>query len=396
MTLPSIAQIDIAEKRVFIRVDFDFPTIGDTSAENNRKIINALPTIRYALAQNAKVVIASSFGNAKGRYNKKYSLEAVGSILSQSLGTEIYFPDNSIGEAVKKIGTDMQPGQVMLLENLEFQKGEIENSSDYARKLSECADIYVNEAFSLCDHNYASIVSICDYFENLCIGFQFENEIKNLESIKNPQRPFTAILGGSNVLEKLELAEYMLDQVDTVILGGVFANTFLNVLGGETGRSQIEKDAIYRIKRFISSAETRNINLVLPQDLLAIKGDLNNYESSFIISGGRLPKDMKVVDIGPDAQSDFQSRIEKAKTVLWSGPLGICEHDEFKKGTEFMARALAESDIFSVIIGQDTIDTALDAVGQEGRSFISYGGQCSVDYLLGKELLGIEAIKGRL
>ena len=396
MTFPSIAEIDIADKTVFIRADFDVPLSKDGEVLNSNKILNVLPTIKYALSQKARVIIGSSLGNPKGKYNEKYSREPVGRVLSETLDAEIFFPDNSIGEAVKKIVTDMQPGHIMLLENLEFQKGELQNSSEFAKKLAECADIYVNEAFSLSRKTTASLNSICEYFEKLCVGFQFKKEIESLDRIRNPERPFAAIFGGDNVSEKLNLMESMIDSVDTVIVGGVLANTFYNVLSGETGKSKIDKTAIYNIKRFMSSAETRNIRLILPEDIVAIKGNLNNYESSFIISGGRMPEDMQVVDVGPATQADYESRLAKAKTILWTGPLGICEHSEFKKGTQSLAKVLAKSDTFNVIIGQDTIETALESIEDSGRSFISYGGQTSLEYIMGQELPALVAMEERI
>jgi len=395
MRTPSIAELDIADKRVLIRVDFDVPLNKDGEVLNQAKILSVIPTIKYALGQKAKVVIASGLGKPKGRYNKKYSLEPIGRILSEVLGIQIFFPDNSIGEAVKKVGSDMLPGQVMLLENLEFQKGELENSPEFAKKLAECADIYVNEAFSLSTQIRASTSSIFECFEKICIGFQFKKEIENLDRIKNPERPFAAVFGGSNVLEKVDLMESMLEYVDTVIVGGVLANTFLNVLGGETGKSKIDEDALYSIKKFISSAEIRNIRVILPEDIIAIDGDLKNYSSSFIISGGRIPESMRVVDIGPAAQSDFAKRLAKAKTILWTGPMGICEDPEFRKGTESLAKSLSESETFTVIIGQDTAETALKSITQDGQTFISQGDQTALEYIMGHNLKVLEAMEDR-
>jgi phosphoglycerate kinase len=396
MKIPSIAELDIADKRVLIRADFDVPLSKDGEVLNNTKILSIIPTIKYALGQKAKVIIASGLGKPKGRYNKKYSLEPIGRILSEVLGVQIFFPDNSIGEAVKKVGSDMQPGQVMLLENLEFQKGEIEDSPEFAKKLAECADIYVNEAFALSTQIKASLSSIFEYFDKICVGFQFKKEIENLERIKNPERPFTAVFGGSNVLEKVDLMESMLEYVDIVLVGGVLANTFLNVLGGETGKSKIDAAAMYSVKKFVSSAELRNIRVILPEDIVAIDGELNNYSSSFIISGGRIPESMRVVDIGPDAQVDFAKRLAKAKTVLWTGPMGICEDPEFKKGTEFLAKSLSESEIFTVIIGQDTADTALESIKQDGQTFISQGGQTALKYIMNHNLRVLEDMENRL
>jgi phosphoglycerate kinase len=396
MSIPSIAEIDISEKRVFIRADLDIPLGDDGSPLNVAKILSVIPTIKYALSQNARVIIASSLGKPRGKYKKKYSLEPIGRTLSEMLDAEIFFPDNSIGEAVRKIGADMGQGQVMLLENLDFQKGELENSAEFAKNLAECAEIYVNEAFPMADQLRASLVGICENFEKICLGLQFKKELQSLDRIRNPERPFTAILGGSNVIEKIEIMESMLEHVDTVIVGGVLANTFLKVLGGETGKSKIDSRAVYSIKKFISSAEIRNIKVILPEDIVAIKGNLNNYSASFIISGGRVPQDLTVVDIGPAAQSDFAQRLSKAKTILWAGPMGVCEHIEFRKGTESLARALAKSEAFTVIIGQDTIDTALESIDKESRSFISMGGRTALRYIMGYKLRVLDAMEERL
>lgn len=396
MKIPSIAELDIADKRVLIRADFDVPLTSDGEVLNRTKILSVIPTIKYALGQKAKVIIASGFGKPKGRYNNKYSLEPIGRILSEELNTHIFFPDNSIGEAVKKIGTDMLPGQVMLLENLDFQRGELENSPEYAKKLAECADVYVNDAFSVSNQSKASLCSILEYFEKICMGFQFKKEIENLDRIKTPERPFTAVFGGSNVLEKVELMESMLDYVDTVLVGGVLANTFLSVLGGETGKSKIDEAALYSVKKFISSAEIRKIRVILPQDIVAIDGELNNYSSSFIISGVRIPGNMRVVDIGPEAQDDFGKRITKAKTILWTGPMGVCEDSEFKKGTESLARSLSKSEIFTVIIGQDTSETALESIKQDGQTFISQGDRTALEYIMGKNLRVLEEMEDKI
>ena len=396
MKLPTIAEVDIAEKRVFIRVNFDVPLNKDGVVLNRNKIISVLPTIKYAVAQNAKVIIGSSLGNARGKYNKKYSLDCVGSVLSELLNTEIFFPDNSIGEAVKKIGTDMQPGQIMLLENLEFQKGEVENNSEFAKRLSECADIYVNEAFSLSNKVCASLNSILEYFEDICVGFQFKKEIESLDRIRDPERPFVAVFGGSDVQEKVDLMESMLDNVDTVLVGGMVANSFIKVLGGEIGKSSIDDKAIYSIKRFISSAETRNIRVILPQDVVAIDGHLNNYSSSFIISGGRIPEDIRVVDIGPEAQADFESKLAQAKTIFWTGPLGICEDPEFRAGTESLVKALDNTDSFNVVVGQDSVDIALESGQNEGRSFMSQGGKASFDYIMSNKLSALQAMEEKI
>ncbi len=395
MTVPSIAEIDIKDKRLLVRVDFDTPVSPSGEIADTRKLVHALPTIRYAIGQKAKVVLASHMSGAGGRMSRRYSLEPVGKKLSELLDCEIYFPENSVGDAVRKISGDMLPCSVMLLENLEFHKGELANSPDFGRKLSEVADIYVNEAFSVSHRMRASVVSVVENFGAACVGLKFREEIENLSRFGKPERPFAAVIGGSCTPGKVELAESLIDRVDTILIGGAFAHTFLKALGRDIGRSEIDEATIYSAKKLISSCMSRNIRLVIPEDFVGVRGDLNSGSPSFIISGGRIPKDSMAVDIGPETSSEFAKHIARARTVLWNGPLGICERAGFGEGTAAVARALAESEAWAAAVGESTIG-ALGGAGLDAcKCFMSSGGDASVEFIKHGTLPAIRALEGR-
>jgi len=396
MTLPSIAEIDIREKKLLIRVDFDTALSRTGEVEDIRKLTRALPTIRYAVGQKARVILAAHMSGAGGRMSRRYSLEPFGRKLSEMLDREIYFPEDSVGDAVKKISGDMLPGTVMLLENLEFHKGELSDSQDFAKRLSEVAEIYVNEAFSVSHQRRASLLSIANYFDTVCVGLKFKEEIDNLGRFAAPERPFAALIGGSCSSAKTGLMESLLDRVDIMLVGGAIAHPFLRALGRETGRSEIDEGTIYSAKKLISSCMSRNIRLVIPEDFVAVRGDLNNDPSSYIISGGRIPGDSMAVDIGPETSRQFAKHLSRARTILWNGPLGMCERPRFGEGTLAAAKALAGSDAWSVVVGDSTID-ALEAAGFEaGNCFMSCGGDASVEFIRDGTLPAIRALEERL
>jgi phosphoglycerate kinase len=394
MNLISIDEVDIKEKRLFIRVDFNVHLTKEGGSLDEARIRAALPTIRHALREKARVIIASHLGRPGGRPNPKLSLERVGRKLSEILDGEVFFPEDSVGDAVKKVATDMPPGSVMLLENLRFHKGEEENDPRFAKKLAGVADIYVNEAFSMSHRSHASVVGILDFFQTACVGLEFKKEIENLgRLVYNFSRPFVAIFGGRSALEKIPIMESMLDRLDTILIGGAVSNTFLKALGRQLGKSVTDQIALYSAAKLVSSASARNIRLVLPDDLVLIEGDLKSYSNSFIMSGNIVPGDATVVDLGPNTLDSFTSRILKAKTIFWNGPVGIYENDEFAKGTAAVAKAIAASGAFSVAVGWDTI-MAIKKTGYEDKiSFLSRGGKAALEFIQGKRLPALEALE---
>jgi phosphoglycerate kinase len=396
MTIPSIAEIDIRDKKLLIRVDFDVTVSRSGEIEDARKLILALPTIRYAIGQKARLIIASHMSGAGGKPSRKYSLEPLGRKLSELLDCEIYFPENSIGDAVRKISGDMLSGCVMLLENLEFHKGELADNAEFARKLSEVADVYVNEAFSISHQKRASTLSIADYFDSVCVGLRFKDEMENLGRFENPEHPFTAVVGGRCSSGKIDLMDSLIDRADTYLVGGAIANTFLKAIGKEIGRSDIDESTIYSAKKLISSALSRNIRLVIPEDLVAVLGDLNNEPASYIISTGRIPIDSMAVDIGPETRLQFAKHISKARTVLWNGPLGMYERLGFGEGTAALATAISESEAWAGIVGECTLNAITEMGLETGKSFISRGGEAALEFIKHKTLPAITALENRI
>jgi phosphoglycerate kinase len=299
-----------------------------------------------------------------------------------------------VGDAVKKIAGDIPSGSVMLLENLRFHKEEEENDPRFAKRLAGVADIYVNEAFSVSHRSHASVVGILDFIETACIGLGFKKEIKNLSRlIENPERPFLAIFGGRSASEKIPIMESLLDKVDIILIGGGVSNTFLKALGKEVGKSVVDQIALYSAAKLISSANVRDVRVVLPEDVVLIKGDLNNYSNSFVSSAGAFAEDAIAVDIGPKTSNDFALIISRAKTIFWNGPLGIYEAEDFRCGTMEIARAVSLSNAFSVTAGWDTIQ-AIKKVGfSSGITYLSTGGKAALEFIQGKKLPALEALE---
>ncbi len=395
MNLISIDELDIKEKRVFIRVDFNVPIVSGQVADDT-KIFAALHTIEYASRGRARVIIASHLGRPGGKPRPKLTLEPVGRRLSEILKREIFFPEDCIGDVVKKIAGDLAPGGIMLLENLRFHKGEEENDPKFAKRLAQVADVYVNEAFSVSHRSHASVVGILDFIETACVGLGFKNEIKNLTPlIENPQYPFIAIFGGRSAEEKIPIMERLLDKVDAILVGGAVSNIFLKALGKEIGKSVVDDIALYSASRFISSARARGVRVVLPQDFIAIRGDLSNYSAPFATPAGVFSKDGMAVDIGPKTRDDFALRLARAKTIFWNGPLGIYENEDFIEGTKAVAEAVAASGAFSVASGWDTVLAIKKTGYSSGITYLSTGGRASLEFVGERRLPALEALEKR-
>lgn len=389
----SIDELDIKDKRVFIRVDFNVPIVNGQIADDT-KILAALPTIEYAFKEKARVIIASHLGRPSGKLKPKLTLEPVGRRLSEILKHEIFFPEDCVGDAVKKIAGDLAPGGIMLLENLRFHKGEEENDPKFSKRLAQIADVYVNEAFSVSHRTHASVVGILDFIQTASVGLGFNNEIENLtQLIEIPERPFVAVFGGWGAEEKIPIMESLLDKVDTILIGGALSNTFLKALGKEIGKSVIEEIALYNVSKFISSASARNVRVVLPQDFMIIRGNLNNYSAPFKMPVGVLPRDGIAVDIGPKTSEDFAMRLSRANTIFWNGPLGIYENEDFIEGTKAVARAVGASSAFSVALGWDTVMAIRRAGFSGGITHLSTGGKSGLEFVRGKRLPAIEALE---
>jgi phosphoglycerate kinase len=394
--LVSIYELNLREKKVLIRVDFNVPFTKNGEIADDTKILALLPTIEYALKEKARVIIASHLGRPGGKLNPKLTLEPVGRRLSEILKREIFFPEDCVGDVVKKIAGDLAPGGIMLLENLRFHKGEEENDPKFAKRLAQVADIYVNEAFSVSHRSHASVIGILDFVETACIGFEFKREMENLTRLtQNPQRPFVAIFGGRYASEKIPIMESLLDKVDAVLIGGAVSNTFLKALGKEVGRSVIDEMALYSAAKFISSASAREVRVILPKDFMIIRGDLNNYSVPFTTPAGVFSRDGIAVDIGPKTRGDFSLRLSRANTIFWNGPLGIYENEDFRGGTGSIAEVVSASSAFSVASGWDTVLAIKKAGFSDGITHLSSSGKAGLEFFGERGLPALEALQKR-
>jgi phosphoglycerate kinase len=386
----SIEDLAIASRRTFIRVDFNAP-ISDGQVMDDTRVQAALPTIKHAVARGAKVILASHLGRPKGKVVEALRLEPVGAKLAEWLELEVIAADECIGDGVRKLVQDLRDGQVLLLENLRFHEGESKNDSVFAEKLAALAEVYVNDAFGTVHRAHASTAGMASYFKEKGVGYLIRKELKFLgEAMKNPVRPFVAILGGAKVSDKMGVISSLLNKADVLMIGGAMAYTFLRAQGVNVGSSLVEEDKIQMAADLINHAKERGVELLLPVDHV--------IASSFsAVSGqvveGDLPNGSLGLDIGPQTVSAFGDRIKKARTVFWNGPMGVFEKEAFASGTMNIAKVLAESNAISVVGGGDSV-AALKKSGVDAKiSHISTGGGASLEFVEGKHLPGIVALE---
>lgn len=394
MVIKYIDELPIAEKRVFVRVDFNVAFDESQKISDDTRIRAALPTIRYALGQNAKLILASHLGRPKGKPNPKYSMKPVAERLSELLGdVDVILPEDCVGDAVKKLAGELLPGQVMLLENLRFHAEEEANDDAFSKQLAQLAEVYINDAFGAAHRAHASTAGMVRLVPVRGAGFLMRAEVEALSKIlKNPARPFVALLGGAKVSDKLGVVENLMNICDNLLVGGGMAYTFLKAKGVSVGKSLVEEDKIHAARRILERAETRGIQILLPLDhtvALVLEASAVPLKTD----GADIPNNMIGLDIGPKTVSAFASVIAKAKTVFWNGPMGVFEMTPFSAGTEQMALAIAESGAVSVVGGGDSV-AAITKAGLEKRiTHISTGGGASLEFLEGKSLPGITALE---
>jgi 3-phosphoglycerate kinase len=388
----SIKNLALTGKKVLIRVDFNVPLDENQNITEDTRIQAALPTIQHALEQGATVVLASHLGRPKGERKPEFSLAPVAKRLSELLGKEVLFLDDCIGESVKQAISASKPGDVILLENVRFHKGETKNDPEFAKQLAEGLDCAINDAFGTAHRAHASNVGVTEYLRPAAAGFLIEKEIEYFgQVVDNPQRPVVAILGGAKVSGKLQVINNLMKKVDKLLIGGGMMFTFLKAKGFEIGSSLLEEDLIDTAKDILKQAEDASIELLLPVDCL-VADKFDAAANTQLVSVEAIPEGWMGLDIGPESIKLFLDALKGVKTVVWNGPMGVFEIDAFSKGTVEIADVVAESDATSIIGGGDTVSAIKKAGVGDKVSFISTGGGASLELLEGKELPGIAAL----
>ncbi len=395
MNKKTIKDIDVQGKKVLVRCDFNVPIDGETGEiTDNRRIRGALPTIKYLLDNNAKVILCSHLGRPKGEVNPKYSLKPVAEELSKLLEKPVTLAKDVIGEDAENLTSNIKEGELVLLENVRFHKEEEKNDPEFAKKLASFAEIYVNDAFGTAHRAHGSTAGVADYLPAVS-GFLIEKELEFLGSaLENPERPFVAILGGAKVSDKIGVIENLLEKVDTLIIGGGMAYTFYKAQGHSIGTSICEEDKLELATSLLEKAKQKGVNLILPVDNHVASEYSNEAEDKFVNST-EIPNDFMGLDIGPKTIETFKDAIKGAKTVLWNGPLGVTEFSKFAEGTRAIATALAESEAVTVIGGGDSA-AAVEKMGLADKmTHISTGGGASLEFLEGKALPGIDCLNNK-
>ncbi|HIY27619.1 MAG TPA: phosphoglycerate kinase [Firmicutes bacterium] len=391
----TVEDIDVAGKKVLVRCDFNVPFDAEGNISDPKRIDEALKTIRYLVDHKAKVILCSHLGRPKGEFNMKYSLAPVAAYLSKALGQEVKMAKDVIGESAKSIAASLQDGEVELIENVRFHKEEEKNDPAFAKELASMAEIYVNDAFGTAHRAHASTAGVADYLPAVC-GYLIQKEIKYLGSaINNPVRPFTAILGGAKVADKLTVISNLLEKVDTLIIGGGMAYTFLKAEGNEIGKSLCDDSKIDYCKEMMEKAKAKGVKLMLPVDTACVKEFPNPIDAEVettVVPVDQIPADMEGCDIGPKTMELFADAIKSSKTVVWNGPMGVFENPTLAAGTLAVAKAMAESEAVTVIGGGDSA-AAVEKLGfADKMTHISTGGGASLEFLEGRELPGIACL----
>ena len=394
MSKKTVKDIDLKGKKVFVRCDFNVPMDENQKITDNRRIVAALPTIKYLIEQNCKVILASHLGRPKGEVKPEFSLAPVAAELSKQLGQEVLMAKDVIGESAKTLAANLQEGQVMLLENVRFQREETDNDPEFAKELASMAEVFVNDAFGTAHRAHASTEGISHYLPSVS-GFLIEKELKFLgDALNNPERPFVAILGGAKVSDKIGVIDSLLEKVDTLMIGGGMAYTFFKAQGYEVGNSLCEPDKCELALKLMEKAKNKGVKLMLPVDTKVGKEFKPDTESK-TVAWTEIPEGWEGFDIGEKTIEMFKNELKTAKTVVWNGPLGLFEFDQFAVGTNEIAHALAEIDATTIIGGGDSAAAVEKAGLADKMTHISTGGGASLEFLEGKKLPGIECLQDK-
>ena len=388
----TIEDIDVAGKRVLVRCDFNVP-LKEGVITSDKRIVAALPTIQYLLDQGAAVILCSHLGRPKGEVMPEYSLAPVAARLSELLGRPVQMAKDVVGPDAQAKAAALQPGQLLMLENVRFEKGETKNDPALAKQFASLAEIYVNDAFGSAHRAHASTAGVADYLPAVC-GYLIQKEITIMgKALADPKRPFVAILGGAKVSDKIGVIENLLDKVDTLIVGGGMSYTFLKAQGHAIGASLCEEDKLDLAREMLQKAEKLGVRLLLPVDTLA--GDKFDANCNCQVVESEIPDGWMGMDIGPKTVELYCAAIKGAGTVVWNGPMGVFEFDQFAKGTLAVASAVADSGAVSIIGGGDSAAAVTKLGFADKMTHISTGGGASLEFLEGKELPGIAALNDK-
>ncbi len=395
MNKKTIRDIDVTGKKVLVRCDFNVPLDKETGEiTNDLRIVGALPTIKYLLEHKAKVILCSHLGKPKGEVKPNLSLAPVAKRLSEYLGFEVKLAKDIVGEDAKRLASELKEGEAILLENVRFDAREEANDAEFSKELASLADIYVNDAFGTAHRAHSSTAGVADYLPAVC-GFLIEKEVQMLgDSLNNPERPFVAILGGAKVSDKIKVIENLIEKADSIIIGGGMTYTFLKAMGYNVGNSICELDRLDLAKETMKKAEEKNVKLLFPVDTVCGKEFSNDTEIK-VVNSKEIPDGWQGLDIGPESVKLFTEELKKAKTVMWNGPLGVFEFENFAKGTNAIAKVLSEIDAITIIGGGDSAAAVEKGGYSEKMTHISTGGGASLEFLEGKILPGIDCLENK-
>jgi phosphoglycerate kinase len=392
MAIRTVDQIELKGKRVFIRVDFNVPQDEKNNITDDTRILLSLPTVRFVSEAGGKVILASHLGRPKGKRDPKFSLAPVAKRLSELLGKKVTLATDCIGGEVQKQVEGLREGEVVLLENLRFHPEEEKNEEAFSKALASLCDIYVNDAFGAAHRAHASTEGMTRFVKTVAAGFLMMKEVESLEkALVNPQKPYVAILGGAKVSDKIGVIQNLLGKVTTLLIGGGMAYTFLRAEGFQVGKSLVEEDQIGLSLSLLERARGK-ITFLLPSDHVAAER-MDIQAKREVVKNDKIPSGWVCLDIGPETVKNFSREIQSAKTIVWNGPMGVFELEPFSQGTFAIAKAIAHSSAFSIVGGGDTV-AAVNRAGVGDRiSHISTGGGASLEFLEGKKLPGIEALR---
>ena len=391
----TIEDIDVKGKKVLARCDFNVP-LKDGEITNDKRIVAALPTIKYLMEHGAKVILCSHLGRPKGEYKPEFSLAPVAKRLSEYLGVEVKLAEDAevVGPNAKAMAAELKDGEVMLLENVRYRAEETKNEENFSKELASLADIFVNDAFGTAHRAHCSTTGVAAYLPAVC-GYLIQKEIKFMGgALANPKRPLVAILGGAKVSDKIGVIENLIDKCDTIIIGGGMAYTFMKYLGHNIGTSLLEADWVEKAGEMMKKAEDKGVKFLIPVDNKVGKEYDENTEAK-VVSSDDIPDGWMGLDIGPKTQEVFADAIKGAGTVIWNGPMGVSEWDNFAAGTISVAKAVADSGAISIIGGGDSVAAGTKRGFADKMSHISTGGGASLEFLEGKDLPGICALQDK-